>query len=76
MIIDKKKQKEGVFQDKEVFLCKPYAISLKSSRPSHPELFLLKKEVNNLEKALKTSQSPMKTILFFSSAHYKTILTR
>jgi len=73
MIIDEEKQKEGVFQDKEVFLCKPYAITLESSKPPTPEPFLLKEEVDNLEKALKTSQSQMKTILFFSSAHYKTI---
>jgi len=34
---------------------------------------MLQDEINNLEKALKMLQSPVKTILFLSLSHYKTI---
>jgi len=73
MVVNKEKQKKGVVQDEEVFLYKPYAISLQPSRPTISEPILLKEEIDNLEKALKTLQSSTKTIQFFSSAHYKTI---
>jgi len=58
----------------KVFLYKPYAILslLELSRLSTPEPTLLK-EVNNLEKTLKTLQSSMKTILFLPLTHYKSI---
>jgi len=59
----------------KVFLYKPYAILslLELSRLSTPEPTLLKEEVNNLENALKTLQSSMKTILFLPLTHYKSI---
>jgi len=34
MVVNKGKQKEGVVQDKRVFLYKPYAISLEPSKPT------------------------------------------
>ena len=49
-----KKQKKEVVQNKEVFLYKLYAISLKPSRLTTLKLILLKEEINNLEKLLKT----------------------
>lgn len=73
MIINKRKQKEGAIQDEEVFLYKPYTISLEPSRLKTPKLIFIQKEVNNLEKALKMLQSPMKTIPFFLLPHYKAI---
>ena len=58
----------------KVFLYKPYAILLllEPSRLLTLEPTLLK-EVNNLEKALKTLHSSMKTILFLPLTHYKSI---
>jgi len=56
-----------------VFLYKLYTISSEPSRLPNPELILLKEEINNLEKALKILQSPIKTILFLLLAHYKSI---
>jgi len=73
MIIDKIKQKEGAIQDEEVFLYKPYAISLEPSRLKTPKLIFIQEEVNNLKKALKILQSPMKTIPFFLLPYYKAI---
>jgi len=64
MIIDKGKQ----IQDKEVFLYKLYDISSKSSQPKIPELVLIQDKINNLKKYM---QSPVKTILFYQSFHYK-----
>ena len=55
-----------------MFLYKLYAISSEPSRPT-PEPILLKEEVDNLEKALKTLQSSIKTIPFLSPAYYKII---
>ena len=72
MIVDKGKQKEGVIQD-EVFLYKTYVLLLESSRLLTLKPILLKEEVDNLEKALKTLQPAMKILLFLSSAHYKTM---
>ena len=59
----------------KIFLYKSYTILLllEPSRLSTPEPTLLKKEVNNLKKALKTLQYSMKTILFLSLTHYKSI---
>ena len=53
MVVNKEKQKEGVVQDEEVFLYKPYAISLESSRPTILKPILLLEEFDNLERALK-----------------------
>ena len=72
MIIDKEKQKKGVVQNEEVFLYKPYNISLDSSKPKTPKPIFIQ-EVNNLEKALKTLQLPTETILFLQPFHYKAI---
>jgi len=72
MVVDKEKQKE-VIQDEKVLLYKLYTISLKPSRPTTPEPILLQKEIDNLEKALKTLQSLTKTISFLPLVHYKTI---
>ena len=71
--IDKGKQKEGVVQDKEVFLYKPYNTSSKPSRPKIPEPVFIQEEVNNLEKALKTLQLPINTVQFYPPPHYKTL---
>ena len=73
MVVNKGKQKEKVVQDEEVFLYKPYAISLELSRPIILKPIFLIEEVDNLERALKILQSPIKTIPFLSLAHYKTI---
>ena len=67
MVIDKEKQKE------EVFLYKPYTISSEPRRPTIPKPILLKEQVNNLEKVLKTLQSSTNIISFLPPAHYKTI---
>ena len=56
-----------------MFLYKLYDISLEPSRPTTLESFLLKEEVNNLEKTLKILQSSTKTIPFLPPAHYKMI---
>jgi len=53
MNIDKGKQKEGITQDKEVFLYKLYNISLESSKQKTSELIFIQEEVDNLEKALQ-----------------------
>ena len=66
MVVNKGKQKEEVIQDKEVFLYKPYTMSLELSRPTTPEP---KEEVNNLEKVLAN------TILFLLLAYYYIIQT-
>ena len=73
MNIDKGKQKEGITQDKEVFLYKIYNISLESSKQKTSELIFIQEEVDNLEKALQILQSPMKTIPFIPPSHYKII---
>ena len=41
MIIDREKQKEGVVQDKEVFLYKPYIILSELSGLKTPELIFI-----------------------------------
>ena len=63
--INKEKQKEGVVQDEEVLLYKPYNISSEDSWPKMPEPMFIQEEVNNLGKALKTFQALVKTILFY-----------
>jgi len=72
IIQDKEKCKEDIIQDKEV-LYKLHTTLL--SEPRRPLMLksILFKEVNNLEKALKTLQSPTKTIPFLSPTHYKSI---
>jgi len=72
MIIDKEKQKEDIVQDKEVFLYKPYAISLKPSKQKTPEPIFIQK-VDNLKKAVRTLQLLTKIIPFLPPPHYKTI---
>jgi len=73
MDINKGKQKEDIVQDEEVFLYKLYNISSKESQPKIPELIFIQEKINNLEKTLKILQSPVKTILFHSPPHYKTL---
>ena len=73
MIINKKKQKEEVIQDKEIFLDKLYVILPKSSRPKTSEPILIQEEVDNLEKILKILQSLVKTIPFLLPPYYKAI---
>jgi len=73
MIIDKEKQKEERIQDKEVFLYKLYYISLKSSQPKTSEPVFIQDEVNNLEKYMKSMQSPVKTVSFHLPPHYKSL---
>ena len=70
MIIDKEKQKENTVQDKEV-LYKPYDILSSSSETTSPDQ-MLQDKINNQKKALKTLQSPIKTIV--SKQHYRPIL--
>jgi len=71
---NKGKCKESIVQDEEVLLYKLYTI-LSSSEPSRPLTLepILLKEVNYLEKVLKTLQSPIKTIPFLSLVYYKPI---
>ena len=69
MNINKGKQKEDIFQEEEVFLYKPYNISSEDDQPKMPEPIFIQEEINNLEKALKTLQSPMKMILFYPPSH-------
>jgi len=64
MVVDKEKQKE------EVFLYKLYTISSEFRRLTTPKPILLKEQVNNLEKILKTLQSSTNIISFLSSAYY------
>ena len=76
MNIDKEKQKEDIVQYEEVLLYKPYNISpssLSSSKTLSPDGQILQDKINNLEKALKTLQSSVKTIPLTSPSHYKTI---
>jgi len=73
MIINKKKQKEEVIQDKEIFLDKLYVILPKSSRPKTSEPIFIQEEVDNLEKMLKILQSLVKTIPFLLPPYYKAI---
>jgi len=67
------KTKKEVVQNKEVFLYKLYAISLEPSRPTTLKPILLKEEINNLEKLLKTLQFLIKTILFLLPTHYNNL---
>ena len=69
-MIDKGKQKEDVIQDKEIF---PYKLYATLSKPTISELVFMQEEINNLEKVLKTLQSPTKTIPFLLLSYYKTI---
>ena len=71
MIIDKGKQKENQVQDKEVFLYKPYDISLKSSKSKILKPTFVQDKVNNLEKYMKFLQAPVKTTLFYPLLYYK-----
>ena len=74
MTIDKGKQKESTFQDKEVLLYKLYNISTSSSsETSFPDIQIIQDEINNLEKVLKILQSLVKIIPFTPPSHYKTI---
>ena len=72
--MNKGKQKEGVVQNEEIFLYKPYNILTKASTLTTSESGLMQEEINNLEKVLKTLQTPTKTILFLPPNHYKVIL--
>ena len=73
MMIEKREQKKGIVQDEEVFLYKPYDILFESSKSKTLDLIFIWEEVDNLEKILKTLQSPTKTISFYSPPHYKAI---
>ena len=73
MVIDKKKQKEDVVQDKEVFLHKLYNILSEPSILETLEPIFIQEEVKNLEKALKMLQSSTKTISFLPPPHYKAL---
>ena len=73
MIINKEKQKEGLVQDEEVFLYKPYNILSESDKQKTPGPVFIQEEINNLEKALKILQSPTKTIPFLLLPHYKSL---
>jgi len=78
MNINKKKQREDIVQDEEVLLYKPYNISsssLSSSKILSLDGQMLQDKINNLEKALKTLQSSVKTIPLTPPSHYKTIQT-
>ena len=55
-------------------LYKIYNISLSSSSKTPAlDIQILQDEINNLEKALKILQAPVKMIPFLSPSHYKTI---
>jgi len=73
MDINKGKQKEDIVQYEEVFLYRPYSISSEESQLKMPESIFIQEEINNLKKVLKILQSPVKTILFHSPPHYKTL---
>ena len=72
MNVDKGKQREGVVQDEEVFLYKPYKVSSKPNRLRTSEPIFIQEEIDNLEKALKMLQFPIKTVLFYLPPYYKT----
>jgi len=48
MIINEGKQKEGVLQNEEVFLYKPYNISSESDKQKTPECVFIQEEIDNL----------------------------
>ena len=73
MIVDKKKQKEDKVQDKEVLLYKHYDILSKSSKLKISEPIFVQDKINNLEKAMKTLQAPVKTVPFYPPPYYKTL---
>ena len=73
MIVDKGKQKKDRVQDEEVFLYKPYDVSLKSSRSKTSEPKFIQDEINNLEKTMLLLQSLIKTMPFYSPPHYKSL---
>ena len=73
MIINKEKQKEGTVQNEAVFLYKLYNILIFSSSETSSLDKILQNKINNLEKVLKSLQSPIKTIPFLSPNYYKTI---
>jgi len=50
---DKEKQWEGVIQDEDVFLYKPYDITSEHEWLKTSEPIFTQEEVNNLEKALR-----------------------
>ena len=52
MDINKEKQKEGIVQDEEMFLYKPYNISSEKSQSKMPEPIFIQEKVNNLKKIL------------------------
>jgi len=71
--MNKRKQKEEVVQNKEIFLYKPHNILTKASILTTSESSLMQEEINNLEKVLKTLQTSTKTMLFLPPNHYKVI---
>ena len=73
IIQDKEKCKEDIIQDKEVLYKLHTTLLSEPRRPLMLKSILLKGEVNNLEKTLKTLQFPTKTIPFLSPTHYKSI---
>ena len=56
MVINQRKQKESVVQDKKVFLYKLYDILSEPSRLKISEPIFIQEKVKNLEKALKILQ--------------------
>ena len=56
-----------------MLLYKPYNIFSEDSQPKIPELMFIQEKVNNLDKALKTLQAPIKIILLYSPPQYKTL---
>jgi len=65
-----KKGKQQV-QDKEVFLYKPYDVSL--PRPKTQEPTTIQEEIKNLNKYIKYLQSLITTTLFYPPSYYKYI---
>lgn len=56
-----------------MFLYKLYNITFKHERPKIPEFVFIQEEIDNLEKTLKTLQSPVKMISFYLLPYYKTL---
>ena len=50
---------------------KPYEVDL--PRPKTSEPTFIQDEINNLEKYMKFMQAPIKTTLFYSPSHYKSL---
>jgi len=56
-----------------MFLYKLYNIIFKHERLKIPEFVFIQEEIDNLEKTLKTLQSPVKIISFYLLLYYKTL---